>query len=414
MRKKLVNVTPYFLDYTGKMDEKNDYCYFGIKGFSDLICKDYIKIINPIFDSTFKTIFNKPKILKSFLNAILYPENKSIKKIDYIKTEFPGAFRKYSIGSIRTDVSCKCKLRNLGEGKSKEIGYKEDVKDEYSNRIDLDIDETEEEDDSLSQKIKEKNNGIIEDLIVDVEMQIGFDEKHTERFIKYISHLDVNIRSKKIWVIALIINDVKESKYNKSAHTNYIKRKLRDYTHLIDYNSHIVLEIDLNYCHKLIRGGGRIKLVNKELGSEGKEWLKLITMSLWCKEIEKGLFVLPNLDKIKFYQEEVKDALIILSHQGPMFRMYIQEEENLKAEMKEFNRLKESEKNHIKIIKEKNEQLKDKDKTIFEQNKQLSQKDKKIAEQSNQLSQKNKQLSQQQQKIKELETKLNSLTNQNI
>ena len=91
---------------------------------------------------------------------------------------------------------------------------------------------------------------------------------------------------------------MKEPKYNKSAHTNYIKRNLRDY---IDYSSHIVLEIYLNYCHKLIRSGGKIQLVNKELGYEGKEWLKLITISLWCKKIEKGLFVLPNLDKIKFY-----------------------------------------------------------------------------------------------------------------
>ena len=173
------------------------YYYFEIKGTSDLIYKDYIKVINPIFDRAFKTIFNKPKILKNFLNAIQYPENKSIKKIEYIKTEFPGVFRKYSIGAIRTDVSCKCKLRNLSKEKNNEIGYKEDVKDEYSNRIDLDIDETEEEDDSLSQKIEEKNNGKIEDLIVDVEMQIGFDQKHTERFIKYISHLDTNIRSKK-------------------------------------------------------------------------------------------------------------------------------------------------------------------------------------------------------------------------
>lgn len=208
-------------------------------------------------------------------------------------------------------------------------------------------------------------------------------------------------------MIALIINEVKEPKYNKSAHTNYIKRKLRNYTRLIDYDSHIVLEIDLNYCHKLIKGGGNIKLVNNDLGCEGKEWLKLLTISLWCKEFEKGLYILPNLDKIKFYQDEVKDALMILSHQDPMFRIYVQETENLKAEMKEFNRLKESEKNHIKAIKEMNEQIKDKNKKIADQNKQLSKKEKKLVEQSNEISQ-------QKQKIKELESKLNSLNKQNI
>lgn len=90
MRKKITSVTPYFLEYTGKMDEINDYYNFEIKNTSELKCRDCTKVINPIFDNTFKAIFNKPAILKSFLNDILFPENKTIKKIEYINTEFPG------------------------------------------------------------------------------------------------------------------------------------------------------------------------------------------------------------------------------------------------------------------------------------------------------------------------------------
>ena len=40
-------------------------------------------------------------------------------------------------------------------------------------------------------------------------MQKGFSKKNTERFIRYISHLDVSIVSNKIWIVALLINDSK-------------------------------------------------------------------------------------------------------------------------------------------------------------------------------------------------------------
>ena len=55
-------------------------------------------------------------------------------------------------------------------------------------------------------------------------MEKGFDEKNTERFLRYISHLDTNIDSKKIWIVDLLINGSKIPKLNKSNHTNYIKR----------------------------------------------------------------------------------------------------------------------------------------------------------------------------------------------
>ena len=179
-------------------------------------------------------------------------------------------------------------------------------------------------------------------------MKKGINKKNTERFIKNISHLDVNIDSDKNWVVSLLINDIKNPRLNKSSHINYVQRILENYSNLEIFDSHVVLQIDLYFCYSLIREGKDITLINKKLGNKGKEWLKFLTMSIWCdkKDNYKELFYFPNLEQMKFYQEEVKNALIILSHQDLNYQIYVKEEKDLKNELMEFNRLKESEKNH--------------------------------------------------------------------
>ena len=126
------------------------------------------------------------------------------------------------------------------------------------------------------------------------------------------------------------------------------------------------IEIDLNYCYKLINDKKNITSTNQQQGDKGIEWLKLIIMSIWCdkKEDEKKLFYFPNLNKMKFCQEEVKKALNILSHQDPMYQLYVKEEENIKNELKEFNRLKEKEKIHKIELAEKDKQITEKNKLI--------------------------------------------------
>lgn len=209
-------------------------------------------------------------------------------------------------------------------------------------------------------------------MIIDLELQKGFNEKITERFLRYISQLNVNIDSKKIWIVALLINDSKNPRLNKSNHINYIQRMLRDYSNLKIFDSHVVLQIDLNYCYKLIKDEKDITLTYQQLGNEGKEWLKLLTIPIWCdKKDDKELFFFPNLEEMNFYQEEVKKALIILSHHDPLYQIYVKEEENLKNELIEFNRLKENEKNLQNEIKKINEQLAKKDKQLEEKDIQI-------------------------------------------
>ena len=74
---------------------------------------------------------------------------------------------------------------------------------------------------------------------------------------------------------------------------------------------------------------------------------------------------------MNFYQEEVKKALIILSHHDPLYQIYVKEEENLKNELIEFNRLKENEKNLQNEIKKINEKLAKKDKQLKEKDIQI-------------------------------------------
>ena len=207
-------------------------------------------------------------------------------------------------------------------------------------------------------------------------MQKEFNKKNTERFIRYISHLDVNIDSDKIWVVTLLINDSKKPKSNKSSHINYVKSVLSNYSNTEIYDSHVVLEIDLNFCYKLIKEGKDITLTNQQLGKEGKEWFKLLTIPIWCKkDKDKELFYFPNLNEMVFHQEEVKNALIILSRHDPMYKIFVKEEEDLKKELIEFNELIENEKNHKLEIEKKDKEIKEKNEQIA----QLSEKVKLLA-----------------------------------
>ena len=150
----------YFLDYTGEVNTKKKTYKFLFKNH-EISSKDYILACNPTLDNIFKKIFlMEPKILKSFLNDILFPQKKKIKNIEYIKTEYPGKLLKNDIDSIRIDVGCKCKLirddNDDIENYNNIIFNDNDDKDE--SRIDLDINEIEEDEDTVSQKIEDINN----------------------------------------------------------------------------------------------------------------------------------------------------------------------------------------------------------------------------------------------------------------
>lgn len=63
----------------------------------------------------------------------------------------------------------------------------------------------------------------------------------------------------------------------------------------------------LNYCYYLMENKKEICIVNKDkiLSKKGKEWIKLLTMQIWCtsdKKEESSTFT--NLGDLHFYQPQ--------------------------------------------------------------------------------------------------------------
>ena len=92
-------------------------------------------------------------------------------------------------------------------------------------------------------------------MVIELEIQKRFNYKNTERFIRYISHLDVNIDSKIIWIVVLLINESKNIMLNKSIYINSNKTIIRDYSKVKIFNTNVLLQIALNFCYKLIKEG---------------------------------------------------------------------------------------------------------------------------------------------------------------
>ena len=232
-----------------------------------------------------------------------------------------------------------------------------------------------EEMENEEERIKSALTDIYE-LVVGVEMQKIIDESPSEKFIKYMSYLNANILNKKIVILVLLIKNVEDASdsKSKSAKINYCKKSYPKYKTLKEYNNQLIIEVDLNYCLKLINMKKEIWIVDKEkkLSNKGKEWIKFLTIQLWCSSFEQEVYVLPNPEKLHFYEPNVKYALQILNVKDPMYLPLINQE------IDEINKTRE-----IKKLKKLNEE---KDKTIQEKDKSIKEKDNII----NKLSEENK------------------------
>ena len=296
-----------FLKYTGKVQKIDNEYEFKMKNSNKIVEFNYFSVYNPTFDNTFKKIFKVPSILLSFLNALLYPNEDKIKKIQIINSNFNGPYGKHSIGSVNLDMPCICFFDNKSDKKSKS-----------ENNIASSDDDEEMENEE--ERIKSALTDIYE-LVVDVEMQKIIDESPSEKFIKYMSYLNANILNKKIVILVLLIKNVEDASdsKSKSAKINYCKKSYPKYKTLKEYNNQLIIEVDLNYCLKLINMKKEIWIVDKEkkLSNKGKEWIKFLTIQLWCSFFEQEVYVLPNPEKLHFYEPNVKNALQILNVKEP-------------------------------------------------------------------------------------------------
>ena len=106
-----------------------------------------------------------------------------------------------------------------------------------------------------------------------------------------------------------------------------------------------------------------ISIVDKDktLNKKGKEWIKLLTMQIWCVNEEEA-YTFPNLKDLHFYQNQpqLKNALKILNAHMPLYKLIIQKENEEMDKTGQFQKLQKDNKKKEKLIKEKDKLIQDK------------------------------------------------------
>ena len=120
-----------------------------------------------------------------------------------------------------------------------------------------------------------------------------------------------------------------------------------------------------------------------------KEWIKYLTLPIWCKSTEPYYYEFPPLEKDFFLTEYVYEAFVILSNQEEStYLNYAKKQEDQEKTIKSI----------IKLYKEKDEKINEKDAEIKDKDAIIKEKDAMIKE----LIKENKQL------IKKLKVKNSS------
>ena len=304
-----------FLHYTGKVNEKNSQYLFFMKNKKEPIKSSCVTLVrNPVVDSTFKFVFYKEDIFQDFLNSLLFVDEYEIKKLKFIQNEYPTLSEldeRYGRNTNKIDIGALC-----------EIGKK--IKEERFIFI--------------NQKKNDDLDGTI--ILIDVEMQIDFsDKKDMERMISYATRLYSEKKAQQVWVVVLAINPyyVTDNVKNKCSKTLFAKKRLPEFVEVSTYDYISIIQIDLNYCKKLLEEGKEIRILSEDniLEANGKEWIKYLTIPLWCK-IEDDFHLFPNILEDNFFKNKyVRDAMLkICDKNNKNFKKYSEELNNYKKDMR--------------------------------------------------------------------------------
>ena len=193
---------------------------------------------------------------------------------------------------LKLDIVCKCFLEKINKKQEKKIKIEHYIKDNV--------------------------------LIIDLEMQKGFKEDYNdERFLKYAKILAGTYADSKIMVLLLVITSTalspmkykgSEILFQKQFYDN--NRNNKNYRNISYYEDCLIYQIDLNYFNMLISKEKRNEelfiLENNYFENKGKEWIKFLTISIWCESFSDGFYVLPPVDEKFFYNELIFKAIQIL------------------------------------------------------------------------------------------------------
>jgi hypothetical protein len=234
-------------------------------------------------------------ILKSLLNSVLFPESKLIEKIEYSKNHFPGKLdinSRYGAGSKSIDFCCKCFLKK-------------------DNNLNI------------------KNNV----LMIDAEMQIGFNDELESRFINNANTIRVKSKFADTWVVSFIM---KESINSDNNIIEFDKKNSEGVVNVKKYQAIKIYEINLNYCYSLIEENKDIKIM-EELGQEGREWIKLLSCPIWCQNYNsrEDIYIIPKYTQKGFIScNFVKKAIEEIIYRPQAFDLSSVDEHYNKEERK--------------------------------------------------------------------------------
>lgn len=274
--------------YNLKKDEKDNYLIGG-----KIITKNHIALADPTYDLTFKYLFSQSSWEKrtiSLLKSLNIGED--ISKIEVLSNEF--------IEPNLTSNKQGELLRNL--------------------RSDL-----------IFQLNNEDKNGYKYIELINVEMELKYPINFVERLVEYGIVLKKRHEKSKtnVQVKTLVLGFINyKGKYNMesksyslsefSLEQNEFIKKVEDFLDIIVIN---LREISSKLCND-----EKIFILGKEVGTTGKNWLKLLSLRHWAKKIGKNKFEIPDFQ----LNEEINSAFSYLQESNKELEtIYDLEEEYL-------------------------------------------------------------------------------------
>lgn len=360
-----------FLEFTGENDKVDGNYVFKLEGNKkDLKDKELIRIPSPIIDYNFKAVLaNHPEITESMLNSIFYPNNNLIIKVEYLPTDlqgnipqYPENSKLYGLDSLRADILCKCTLK-------KEVKEEENII--RSQNEEEEMRHTDKKYNNLATELKkdmyenQKDDEIIK--IIDLEMQIGYDIDNTRRFISYAQSLYSKYCGQ-IIVLSLNFRGFENPRKNKGFEIYLEKKDFSDYKKVTKFDDYVIYQIDLDYClAQISKNNEQLWILdqNQIMNTSSKEWIKYLTLPIWCKSSTKYYYEFPPLKKLSFNTRSIYDALVILSGQDEsQYLHYAKLQEDHEVKVRKFLDLYDDNQKKDKTIKEKDELIEKQKKRI--------------------------------------------------
>ena len=91
----------------------------------------------------------------------------------------------------------------------------------------------------------------------------------------------------------------------------------------------------------------------------GKEWIKLLTMQLWCQACEKEVYIFPWTNNLSFHQPQVEEAIQTLCQDEPFYSSIIEQELSNESNEEKIKELMEENEFQKKELQEKDKLLKE-------------------------------------------------------